>query len=88
MGGLLWCELVFTPGQEGFAFENAGIVPLVTHYEGKGRDFDIIPLSDYTPELAEKHGIVNFDSKASVEYFQDLATRVLGDHILTPEQIL
>ena len=88
LGGLLWCELVFTPGQEGFAFENAGIVPLVTHYEGKGRDFDIIPLSDYTPELAEKHGIVNFDSKASVEYFQDLATRVLGDHILTPEQIL
>lgn len=88
LGGLLWCEMVFTPGERGVAFEKAGVVPLVTHYEGKGRSYDIIPLSDYTPELAKKHGIVNFESRATVEYFQDLAGRVLGERVLSPEDIL
>ncbi len=87
LGGMLWCELVFTPGQDGFSFEKAGIVPLVTHYEGTGRNFAIIPLSDYTPELAEKHGIANYEGRASVEYFEDLATRVLGDNMLSPEEL-
>lgn len=88
LGGMLWCELVFAPGEEGFTFENAGVMPVVTHYEGNGRNFDIIPLSDYTPELAEKHGIANYESSATVEYFNDLATRVLGEHVLTAGDIL
>ena len=88
LGGMLWCELVFTPGEEGFAFENAGIMPVVTYFEGNGRAFDIIPLSDYTPEMAEKHGIANYDAPATVEALTELATRVLGEHVLTAEDIL
>ena len=87
LGGMLWCELTFTAGQDGFAFEKAGVVPLVTHYEGTGKNFAIIPLSDYTPELAEKHGIANYEGRASVEYFEDLAARVLGGYVLAPEDL-
>ncbi len=87
LGGLLWCELSVVPETGEISFGTAGVLPLVTHYEGKARDFDIIPLCDYTPELAEKHGIVNFDFAADVQYFEDLAVRVLGTRVLTAEDL-
>ena len=88
LGGMLWCELVFTPGEEGFAFENVGVMPVVTYYEGGGRAFDIVPLSDYTQEMAENHGVAGYDAPATVEALTELASDVLGGYMLGAGDIL
>ena len=37
------------------------------------------PLSQYTDELAQQHGIKNHDKAMTVEYAQQLAEQVLGE---------
>jgi poly-gamma-glutamate synthesis protein (capsule biosynthesis protein) len=39
----------------GIVFEDAGAIPVVTHYEGTPASFKVYPLYAYTEELAKKH---------------------------------
>ena len=89
LGGLLYMEAqkkIEWDGSARVSIERAGIIPVVTHYELGFANFRVYPLFDYTEELAAMHrnraradlGRANI----SVQYFYDLARRVLGDALM------
>ncbi len=57
----------------------AKITPTVTHFEKGKKDFKIYKLSEYTDDLAVRHGIHEFDSPFSVSSMTSLAKNVLKD---------
>ncbi|MDR2491645.1 MAG: hypothetical protein LBD20_09620, partial [Spirochaetaceae bacterium] len=57
--------------------KEAEIIPIVTHYDAEYKHFKVYPLSAYTKELAEKHGI-NRTEKISVDYFKTLFSSVFS----------
>ena len=81
LGGLLFVEVRMEDGK--VTMRDAGILPLVTHYELGFVNFRVFPLFDYTEELAAVHrNRVRADlgrANIGVGYFRDLAQRVLGD---------
>lgn len=60
----------------------AGITPIVTHYENGPADFHyaIYKLEDYTPELARIHGVSDIAKNGAMDYqiTLELAKEVLG----------
>lgn len=78
VGGMLDVTLKFSPEGELLETVSAGVIPTVTHYLNKG-GYAIYPLSQYTDELAQQHGIKNHDKAMTVEYAQQLAEQVLGE---------
>lgn len=60
----------------------AGITPIVTHYENGPADFHyaIYKLEDYTPELARIHGVSDIAKNGAMDYQTtlELAKEVLG----------
>ncbi len=57
---------------------DAFVTPLVTHYEKGGKNYQVIPLADYTEELAAKHAVNAYDKPVSAAYFSELAQEVFG----------
>ncbi|MBQ7623705.1 MAG: CapA family protein [Clostridia bacterium] len=78
LGGMLDVKLVFDEDKKVVSCD-AGVIPTVTHYNSSSRGFAIYPLSEYTPELAEKHGIRKYDKPMTLDYLNGLADKVLGD---------
>jgi poly-gamma-glutamate synthesis protein (capsule biosynthesis protein) len=63
--------------------DQAGIIPLVNHYEPGSANFRVYPLSSYTGALAEKHLLRLWGWEFSVSWLKALAERVFGaEHIL------
>ncbi len=61
---------------------SAGVIPILTHYTSGYRDVRILPFSDYTPALAENHGVRKYQPKFDYSYAQDLFNRVIGEDFL------
>jgi len=76
LGGMLSCDILFRDGE--VSLENAGVIPLVTHYESGYKNYSIYPLKDYTPELAGRH-LVGKTERLSIDYFDSLSRQVLGE---------
>jgi poly-gamma-glutamate synthesis protein (capsule biosynthesis protein) len=75
-------EVTFTKTEGGVKITEASVTPIVTHYEKKSDyQFATYLLSDYTQELALKHGVLEKEENSpfSLEYLKDLSTKVLGD---------
>lgn len=49
--------------------------PIVTHYEAGFNNLAIYPLSEYSEELASKHGVRRRTPEFSMEYIQDIIDR-------------
>lgn len=65
------------------SFPEAGITPLVTHYESKDNwNYGVYKLQDYTQQLAAVHGVLRSDKSFSLEKMQQLAQEVLGSWIV------
>lgn len=65
LGGVLDVEIVKDPKTGHTTIEDAKIIPIVTHYDGAGRkNVHNMLLSDYSDEMASKHGV-----KANYAYF-------------------
>jgi len=89
LGGLLYLEAqkkVEWHGARHISIERAGIIPVVTHYELGFINFRVYPLFEYTEELAARHrNRARVDlgrQNISVDYFYELARRVLGDALI------
>lgn len=78
LGGMLSVKFEFEDGD--VSISEAGIIPLVTHYEHGLHGYRVYRLADYTDELAARHGISAYDSPVSVEYFEELSAQVLGQY--------
>jgi poly-gamma-glutamate capsule biosynthesis protein CapA/YwtB (metallophosphatase superfamily) len=61
---------------------SAGLIPIVTHYTSGYRNVRIIPLSDYTAELAANHGVRKFQPKFDYAYVESLLDKVMGEEFL------
>ena len=83
LGGILEVELLFEENGELLETVSAGVIPTVTHYQ-KGY-YRIYPLSDYTDELAAKHGIHKYETPFDLAYLNDLSQKILGEYAITWE---
>ncbi len=81
LGGMLDVKLVFDEDKKLVSSE-AGVIPTVTHYNASSAGFAIYPVSEYTAELAEKHGIRKYDKPMTLDYLNELADKVLGDAVV------
>jgi poly-gamma-glutamate synthesis protein (capsule biosynthesis protein) len=80
LGGLLYLKLKKRESQ--VSIEQAGIIPVVTHYEQGYTNMRVYPLYDYTEALAEKHW--NKERRElSLSYFHTLAQKILGEALIT-----
>lgn len=64
--------------EQGAYIDSASIMPTVTHYNTNSREFAVYPLKDYTNDLAEKHGVSQYDGKVSVERFRKVFDNVFS----------
>ena len=62
------------------SIKEAIVMPTVTQYNFSSRDFKVYPLKNYTNELAEKHGVSQYDGKVSVERFTATFEKVFKDN--------
>lgn len=65
--------------------ENPGILPIVTYFERKNKNYRIYPLEEYTAEMASRHAVAALDGPVTPEYFGNLAQKILGDFYKTKE---
>ncbi|MDR2495230.1 MAG: CapA family protein [Spirochaetaceae bacterium] len=79
LGGLLYVRLAKT--ESGTAVEQAGLIPLVTHYEEGYEAFRVYPLYDYTETLAAAHRNKT-RSNLSLSYLRSLADKAAGALLL------
>jgi poly-gamma-glutamate synthesis protein (capsule biosynthesis protein) len=81
LGGI--ANVTITKDQNGTFISDASITPIVTHYENGPADYNfaIYKLSDYTAELAAKHGVSEIAQEGSLTYEDtyNLAKQVLGE---------
>ena len=63
------------------AFENIRLVPIVTHYDGNYHDVRLYPLSEYTRELADSHGVRSM-SKFGYDYIFEVLKRNIDEKYL------
>lgn len=62
---------------------NIELVPVITHYDGNYHDVRLYPLSDYTRELAESHGVKNM-SKFGYDYIFEVLERNISEEYFDP----
>ncbi|GHV81611.1 capsular polysaccharide biosynthesis protein [Spirochaetia bacterium] len=82
LGGLLYLGIKKSVADSKITIEKAGVIPVVTHYETGHTNFRIYPLSDYTDELAKKHGNNRQGKEISIPRFKTLARDVLGASLI------
>lgn len=67
-------------------FSNIAVMPIVTHYEANVANLRIIPFKDYTPELANKHGLLPvWGVPYSYEMSKNIFDTVITDKYLVDE---
>lgn len=80
LGGI--ANITITKDENGTYISDAGITPIVTHYENGHADYHygIYELTKYTKELALLHGILKMERRSEFTYqgTYDLAKQILG----------
>jgi len=80
LGGM--ASITITKDDSHTYISNAGITPIVTHYENGPADYNygIYKLTEYTEKLALKHGVLKLEKQGQFTYqgTVDLAKQILG----------
>lgn len=63
---------------------NIELVPVITHYDGNYRDVRLYPLSDYTRELAESHGVKSM-SRFGYDYIFEVLKKNISEEYFDPD---
>lgn len=81
LGGL--AQVTITKDDSGTYISDAGITPIVTHFEHGPADYSygIYPISEYTTAMAEKHGVSDIARQGAFTFEEtwSLARHVLGE---------
>jgi poly-gamma-glutamate synthesis protein (capsule biosynthesis protein) len=80
LGGLMYLKL--KKFESLITVERAGIIPVVTHYEGGFTGFKIYPLKDYTEELAKTHGTRQRGNEINLSAFKTLAGEIFNSTLI------
>lgn len=78
--GIMGSVKIVRNDDEVVSIDSASVMPIVTHYNVNSRGFRVYPLKDYTDELADKHGVAQYDGKVSVERFKNTFEKVFKDN--------
>lgn len=82
LGGMLSFEIVKNNTSGAITLENVKFSGVVTHYGYNYSNIRIYPLSDYTEELASKHGVISKTSDFSLQYLYDILNEVIDKQFL------
>ena len=85
IGGLFQFNIIKSydlEGNETVTVEKPYFVPTITHYDANYTNIRNYILSDYTPELAAKHGVSAYDSQFSYEYVENKVYTVIPEEFL------
>lgn len=82
LGGMLNFEIVKNNTSGAITLENVKFSGVVTHYGYNYSNIRIYPLSDYTEELASKHGVISKTSGFSLQYLYDILNEVIDKQFL------
>ena len=89
VGLVLECTLAFESGADGkvsVSVEDPKLVPIITHYDSAFTNLRVMFLEDYTPEMADRHGVQEYSGFSYDEIFHILETYVVGDVLVLPEK--
>ncbi len=64
---------------------NIELIPVITHYEGNYKNIRLYPLSEYTREMADSHGVRNM-SKFGYDYIFEVLDRNISDKYLDTDE--
>lgn len=76
IGALVNMEIV--KKETGYKFENVQIIPIVNHFEQGDKNYQLIPLKDYSQEMAAKHNEALFNSDFNYEWIKNQMREVFG----------
>jgi poly-gamma-glutamate synthesis protein (capsule biosynthesis protein) len=80
LGGLMYLKIKKT--ELTVTVENAGIIPVITHYEKGFTGFKIYPLKDYTEELAKIHGTRQLGNAITLSAFKSLVQSIFDSALI------
>lgn len=63
---------------------NIEFVPIITHYDGNYQDVRLYPLSDYSRELAESHGVKSM-SRFGYDYIFEVLKKNISEEYFDPD---
>lgn len=89
LSGMISFDFVKADGSDKIVIENMKWIPLVTHYTGDANNiiesrenYKVYKLSEYTDELASKHGLNGVDYQTiTKQFFIDKTNEVIGTSI-------
>lgn len=83
-GGIL--DLTYTKDYEtdSVSITSAAFIPTVGHYNSSYNDIRIIPFSEYTPELANQHGVRKYQSQFNYDYAKNVFNTIIDPEFMTP----
>ena len=82
LGGVLNFDIVKNNATGEIGFENVKFSGAVTHYGQSYSNLRIFPLSEYTQELASKHGVIEKTPEFSLQYLNDIINKVIDKQFL------
>lgn len=82
IGGILDVTFTKETAESRPEISSAGLIPVITQYEGGFRNVRLYPWSDYTPELAATHGVRRYDADFSYDFIQNTLDSVIGEEFL------
>ncbi len=65
--------------ENGTYIESAQITPTFTHYNRNAREFRVYPLKDYTDELANEHGVAQYDGKVTLQRIHKIFDSIFAE---------
>lgn len=86
IGGILNFNVSLTEGDKYAKITDVKLTPIVTHYDYSYTNLRIEKLSDYTPEMADSHGVRNYYSYFSYDYIVGvLQNNISEEYLVLPE---
>ncbi len=85
IGAVLECEFVKEmneAGEEVSAVVNPKIKPVITHYDSNYSNVRVYMYENYTPELAEGHGINAWSPEFGIDYINNIMTSYVSEEFL------
>ncbi len=86
LGGILDVTFEQTEKDGEVTIKSATFVPIVTHYDAGFTNNRLYPLSEYTEELAQSHGVQRYSSFSLSDLYQ-LLNEVIGPEFLPEEMV-
>ncbi|MCL2230818.1 MAG: CapA family protein [Treponema sp.] len=83
IGGMIVLTFTKTVGQDStgqehtvLSIDDAGMLPVITHYDRRFENTKIYPFYSYTQETMNDHGLLNFERGLSFEFFFGVLNRL------------